>query len=91
MRPIQTDDDSDDETGRQITHNRNVNETADPVRIACKIKRGTGTRDQDTHTLKVRADNPASAASDMSALVGELEQRDVFERVRGLQTEDNDE
>jgi hypothetical protein len=62
----------------------------DKISIHTKIKRGTGTRDQDTHKIKIRAETPEQAAVDVAAVVEELEKRDVFERVREIENKDND-
>jgi hypothetical protein len=69
--------DSEDEMQRH-----NVNETADKIRVQTKVKRGSGTRDQDTHNIKVRADTPEAAADKLAAVVAALEDRDVFADVR---------
>jgi len=64
------------------THN--VNESNEKVRVTTTLKRGSGTRDQDTHKLKVRAENPQEAAEQMDVLLQELENADVYERVREI-------
>lgn len=68
-----------------------ITETADKIRIQTKIKRGTGTRDQDTHNLKVRGRTPEEVARRMEVTISELEERDVFETVREIQEEGDDE
>jgi 2'-5' RNA ligase len=70
-----------DDNGTTETQ-RNLNESADKIRLSTKVKRGTGTRDQDTHTLKARGETPAEAAENLSDALAELEERDVFERAR---------
>jgi len=65
------------------THN--VNESNEKVRVTTTVKRGTGTRDQDTHKLKVRAETPQEAAEQMHVLLRELENADVYDRVRAIQ------
>jgi len=65
--------------------NHNLNESHDKVRIKTQIKRGEGTRDQDTHDIKVRAPTSVGAAAALSNVISELEDRDVFDRVRALQ------
>lgn len=70
----------------------NLNESADKIRLQTKVKRGTGTRDQDTHDLKVRAETPEKAADELDTLLSELEDRSVFERAREIGNEsDTDE
>lgn len=80
---------TDDNPETETQHN--LNESADKIRAKTQVKRGTGTRDQDTHDLKVRADTPGEAAEKMSELVEEFRERDVFERVRAIENEDNGE
>lgn len=70
-----------DDNGTTETQ-RNLNESADKIRLSTKLKRGTGTRDQDTHTLKARGETPAEAAENLSMALHELEQRNVFQRGR---------
>lgn len=82
-------DDNDDPTTDEMNHN--LNESADKMRLATKLTRGTGTRDQEAHTLKARGETPAEAAEAMSELVAELAERDVFERARNIQPEVSDE
>lgn len=62
----------------------NLNESADKIRLSTKIKRGTGTRDQDTHTLKVRGETPKEAAENLEEVVSELKQRAVFAKTRNI-------
>jgi len=37
---------------------KNISETEDKITVKWKCKRGTGTRDQDEFTVKVRGDKP---------------------------------
>ena len=67
-----------------------ITETADKIRIQTKIKRGTGTRDQDTHNVKVRGRKPDEVARRMEVTIFELQKRDVFEEVRQIQSEGSD-
>jgi hypothetical protein len=68
--------------------NHTVNESNEKVRVTTTVKRGTGTRDQDTHKLKVRAENPQEAAEQMHVLLRELENADVYDRVRDIQNDE---
>jgi hypothetical protein len=68
--------------------NHTVNESNEKVRVTTTVKRGTGTRDQDTHKLKVRAETPAKAAEQMHVLLRELENADVYDRVREIQNDE---
>lgn len=80
-----TSNDSDDAT------NHNLNESADKIRLKTQLKRGDGTRDQDTHDLKARGETPKEAAENLSETLRELEERDVFERARNIQPEATEE
>jgi hypothetical protein len=71
--------DNDNET----THN--LNESADKIRLSVKLKRGTGTRDQDATTIKARGETPEEAAANLDETVRALEDRDAFERIREIQ------
>lgn len=57
------------------THN--VREFADKIRVETKVKRGTGTRDQDEIKVKVRGDDP-------DAVVERL--NDAVSNIKGLLT-----
>jgi hypothetical protein len=65
-----------------------VNESNEKIRVTTTVKRGSGTRDQDTHKLKVRAENPQEAAEQMDVLLRELENADVYDRVREIQNDE---
>ena len=68
--------------------NHNLNESADKIRLSTKLKRGTGTRDQDTHTLKARGETPAEAADNLSEVLAELEEQNAFDRMRAVGNDD---
>lgn len=67
----------------------NVNESHDKIRLSLKLTRGTGTRDQEAHTLKVRANDPAQAAERARRTIDELTARGVFEDCRRIQPTDD--
>lgn len=71
-----------DDSGTTDETNHNLNESADKIRLETDVTRGTGTRDQEKHKLKVRGETPAEAAENLSDALAELEDRDVFERAR---------
>lgn len=72
----------DDQTTR-----KNVNESHDKIRLKTQVKRGSGTRDQDTHDIKARGETPTEAAENLSMALRALEERDVFERAREVGNE----
>jgi hypothetical protein len=48
------------------------------------VTRGTGTRDQEKHKLKVRGETPEEAAEKLDKVVSELKQRGVFSKTREI-------
>jgi hypothetical protein len=49
-----------------------VSESADKVVLTTKIKRGSGTRDQDTIKVKVKGSNPVEAAEKLDNTVNAI-------------------
>jgi len=64
-----------------------VNESADKVTLTTKIKRGSGTRDQDSIKVKVKAENPVQAAQKLDATVNAILENGTAETLRGTQPE----
>jgi hypothetical protein len=62
----------------------NVNESHDKIRLETDVTRGTGTRDQEKHKLKVRGETPEEAAEKLDKVVSELKQRGVFAKTRDI-------
>jgi len=62
-----------------------VNESADKVVLTTKIKRGSGTRDQDSIKVKVKAENPIQAAEKLDATVNAILEHGTAETLRGTQ------
>ena len=83
-----SDDDTRGDTAPTAETNHNVNESHDKVRLETDVTRGTGTRDQEKHKLKVRGETPAEAAENLSDALAELEDRDVFARARQVGDDD---
>ena len=71
-----------------MSEQHNLNESKDKIRLKTQLKRGTETRDQDTHDIKVRGETPEEAAQNMAQVIAELENRNVFETARGLGNDD---
>jgi len=70
---------------------RTVNESADKINLKTKVKRGTGTRDQDTITVKVKADDPSRAAAKLANTLDALDFVGVTDTLRETQpTVDDD-
>lgn len=66
----------------------NVNESHDKIRVETDITRGTGTRDQEKHKLKVRGETPKDAADKLDQVVTELKTRGVFAKTRDIGAEE---
>jgi LPS O-antigen subunit length determinant protein (WzzB/FepE family) len=75
---------------QEMDTQKNINESHDKIRLKTQLKRGSDTRDQDTHDVKARGETPEEAAKNLSETIAELEERNVFERVRNIQPEVDD-
>lgn len=67
-----------------------INESADKVVLKTKIKRGSGTRDQDEINVKVKAADPATAAQKLDATVNEILDHGTAETLRATQPTGDD-
>jgi len=72
---------SDDSTETRVS---------DGEKVVAKLKRGTGTRDQDSLKLVGRGETAAEAAADFEALLAEAEERGWTDRLRALQPAEAD-
>jgi len=69
--------------------NHNVNESADKIRLDTKVKRGSGTRDQDTVKVQVKGDDPEEAAARLKDTLDALEENGVAQTLRDTQPGEN--
>lgn len=78
-----TDDRSDYEQGRKdpLDHG---------VKLRAKVKRGTGTRDQDELLIEGRGENAAEAADDFEEALQTAEDQQWAERLRNIQPGESD-
>lgn len=60
------------------------------TKIVGKVKRGSGTRDQDTLKIVGRGKDADEAAADFEAALSEAEDKDWAERLRAVQPEGDD-
>lgn len=60
------------------------------VKIRAKLKRGTGTRDQDTLVIEGRGEDNIEAAEEFNAALDVAEKNDWVERLRELQPGESD-
>jgi hypothetical protein len=67
-----------------------VNESADKITLKTKIKRGTGTRDEDKYDLKVKGDSPGDVAETMAELQQAMDENGLIDQTRGMQPKAND-
>ena len=68
---------------------RNITESADKVRVETKVKRGSGTRDQDELKVKIKGNDPDDVVEKLNATIERL--HETADTVRGLQPGENDE
>ena len=64
-----------------------VNESADKITLKTNVKRGSGTRDQDKLTVKVKGDDAAATASKLRAVLDALDEEGVTDHLRATQPE----
>ena len=65
--------------------NHNVNESADKIRVETKVKRGSGTRDQDEIKVKIKGDDAQEVVEQLNATVALLQE--TGETLRAMQPE----
>lgn len=68
-----------------------VRESKDKVRLTTKVKRGTGTRDQDEVKVSIRAAEPEEAVRALTQTLEGLEAADTVECLRETQPGETDE
>jgi hypothetical protein len=73
------------------TKKHTVSESADKVVLKTKIKRGTGTRDEDRIEVKVKASDPEEAAEKLHQAVVAVGEKGTVNALRGTQPSDTDE
>lgn len=67
---------------------KRITESADKIRIETKIKRGSGTRDQDTLKVKVKGDDPEETVEKLNETLARLQE--TAGEVRDIQPEVSD-
>ena len=78
-------DDTDD-----IDTRRTISESADKITLKTNVKRGSGTRDQDKLSVKIKGDDPDETAGRMADTLAALESEGVAQFVRGIQPGDEE-
>jgi len=77
--------DTVDIANQQVVPNYNISESADKITLKTKLKRGTGTRDEDKFDAKVKGDNPDEVAERMADLMDALGEQGLVETARNTQ------
>ena len=77
---------TDDDSGTTVT-NRNLNESADKIRLETQVKRGEGTRDEDRMKVKVRGDDPDATAARLRETLDALAAEGVATELRNTRAE----
>jgi hypothetical protein len=67
-----------------------VNESADKIVLKTKVKRGTGTRDEDRIEVKVKGDDPEQAAEKLHKTVVAIGDQNTVNALRGTQPGDSE-
>jgi len=62
-----------------------INESADKITLKTKLKRGSGTRDEDKLDVKVKGDDPDAAAARLAETLDALDREGVAETLRETQ------
>lgn len=73
-------------TDRKV--NKNISESADKIRLKTQLKRGSGTRDQDTIEVKIKGDDPVEAVHKLNETLERL--AETADLARGTQPGDGE-
>jgi len=68
-----------------------VSESADKITLKTNVKRGSGTRDQDKVTVKVKGRDPDASATKLKAVLDALDEEGVTDHLRATQPGATDE
>jgi len=72
------------QTGKQHT----VSESADKIVVKTKVKRGTGTRDEDKLSVKVKGNDPVEVVEKVNETISRL--HNTAEDLRNMQPEEDE-
>jgi len=76
-----------DDDGRRTEHR--ISESADKLTLTTKVKRGSGTRDEDRIKVKVKGDDPDEVVAKLEQTVANLQA--TTDDLRDLRAGDDDE
>lgn len=68
----------------------NISESADKITLKTNVKRGSGTRDQDKLTVKIKGDDPEETAGRLAQTLDALESEGVAATLRATQPGGNE-
>ena len=74
-----------------IDRRLNMSESVDKITLTTKVKRGSGTRDQDTVKVKVKGNRPDGTAMKLRAVLDALDAEGVTDTLRNTQPDGGDE
>ena len=75
----------DDNTQTETRHT--ISESADKIRLDTKVKRGSGTRDQDEVKVSIKGNDPDETAERLAATLAALDEHGVADTLRETQPE----
>jgi hypothetical protein len=67
---------------------RTINESADKIRVETKVKRGSGTRDQDELKVKIKGNDPDDVVETLNETIANL--HETADEVRDLRATEGD-
>jgi len=79
----------DNTTTTEAQTRRTISESADKITLTTKVKRGSGTRDEDRIKVKVKGDDADEVVAKLNATVRNLQ--DTADELRGLRAGESDE
>jgi len=85
-----TSDDADDPRQDRTFNQGRQDSVSSGTKIRAKVKRGTGTRDQDELVIEGRGADAAEAAADFEDALQRAEAQGWADRLRALQPEDDE-
>jgi len=65
-----------------------VSESADKIVLKAEVKRGTGTRDQDKVSVKVKGNDPEQTAQKLQATVAAIQSEGTVNDLRATQADE---
>ena len=75
----------DEDTQTETQHT--ISESADKIRLDTKVKRGSGTRDQDEVKVSIKGNDPDETAERLAATLAALDEHGVADTLRETQPE----